>query len=547
MPIRLNAIERLINRSPFLKSLADTILKAGEPGEKIAPGITRIRGNLCNVHGRYGPCDKDQMKRVNYNKPAAGAKGKKPKAGKAPKETPEQKAAKIDAARRSTLASAGFSPSETDLLDKLAKNGPTAAGDLSPGDIDAMKAKGLVEVGKDGSIRLSPAGRSVHTAAASGDAAKVREQLARTTDKVTAAGEKEAERDAKKAEAEAAKLAKTAERDKRKAEIEARRAAKKGGGGKTEKPATEAKPDKEEKPKNPPKTAEERTAEREAAAFATANKLAADLGLPEGTVEVLSAAAEGRATAGLPNNAYASIANPLVAAGLVTEGDSTETTEEGLRALRALKRGDRAGYQDAVRDAKERMAKEAAAKESSRPSPLDKGGDDDTTTTSGLRRRQKAAERRGRRLKESIGANPPRAPAAAPGLPRRWYAITTSAHQDRAKEFVGLDSLDKVVRQGQLGPLRFWHVLGLNLGDTDFQARMGRHGEFLFESGTFYGDTEAKAGLGMAKRGYQMSPGFDVTQVAKDDQGHFTAIEIFERSGTPSRRSMNPFTSFGVI
>src|SRR5262245_59023011 len=25
--------------------------------EQLAPGITRIRGNLCNVHGRYGPCD----------------------------------------------------------------------------------------------------------------------------------------------------------------------------------------------------------------------------------------------------------------------------------------------------------------------------------------------------------------------------------------------------------------------------------------------------------------------------------------------------------
>ena len=28
--------------------------------EQIAPGITRIHGNLCNVHGRYGPCDASQ-------------------------------------------------------------------------------------------------------------------------------------------------------------------------------------------------------------------------------------------------------------------------------------------------------------------------------------------------------------------------------------------------------------------------------------------------------------------------------------------------------
>ncbi len=25
--------------------------------ESLGPGVTRIRGNLCNVHGRYGPCD----------------------------------------------------------------------------------------------------------------------------------------------------------------------------------------------------------------------------------------------------------------------------------------------------------------------------------------------------------------------------------------------------------------------------------------------------------------------------------------------------------
>jgi hypothetical protein len=40
-------------------------------GESLGPGITRIRGNLCNVHGRYGPCD-------------AAQSGKKPPKGRKP-------------------------------------------------------------------------------------------------------------------------------------------------------------------------------------------------------------------------------------------------------------------------------------------------------------------------------------------------------------------------------------------------------------------------------------------------------------------------------
>ena len=52
--------------------------------ESLGPGITRIRGNLCNVHGRYGPCDAGAAK-----KPAKGKKGRKPAKAKL---TPEQRA-----------------------------------------------------------------------------------------------------------------------------------------------------------------------------------------------------------------------------------------------------------------------------------------------------------------------------------------------------------------------------------------------------------------------------------------------------------------------
>lgn len=51
-------------------------------GEQIAPGVTRIRGNLCNVHGRWGPCSgagHSDSKRVPFK---ALPRAPKPKGGK---------------------------------------------------------------------------------------------------------------------------------------------------------------------------------------------------------------------------------------------------------------------------------------------------------------------------------------------------------------------------------------------------------------------------------------------------------------------------------
>ena len=84
----------------------------------------------------------------------------------------------------------------------------------------------------------------------------------------------------------------------------------------------------------------------------------------------------------------------------------------------------------------------------------------------------------------------------------RWLTITTTAYEDRDGEIITVKGIAHAVthgdRTGQRGPLRFWHVPGLDLGDCDFQAQGGPGGRWLIESGTFRGPREARIGQAMA-------------------------------------------------
>jgi hypothetical protein len=126
----------------------------------------------------------------------------------------------------------------------------------------------------------------------------------------------------------------------------------------------------------------------------------------------------------------------------------------------------------------------------------------------------------------------------------RWLAISSTAYRDRDGEIVSRAALTQAVKagdaSGQRGPLRYWHVPGLDIGDCDYQAT-AQDGRFLIESGTFRRPAYAQA-LKQRGGGYQMSIGFVHPATQPDAAGVFSDIAIFERSVVPPGRASNPFT-----
>lgn len=135
----------------------------------------------------------------------------------------------------------------------------------------------------------------------------------------------------------------------------------------------------------------------------------------------------------------------------------------------------------------------------------------------------------------------------ASGMPR-WVAVTSTAYRDRDGEIVSSDALKKAVAYGdatgERGPLRFWHVPGLDIGTTDYQA-ITDNGRFLVESGLI---THPAMAAALQEKGgnWQMSIGFNHPANQPDEEGVFKDISIFERSITPPNKAANPFTSFSV-
>ena len=214
---------------------------------------------------------------------------------------------------------------------------------------------------------------------------------------------------------------------------------------------------------------------------------------------------------------------PLVDAGMI-ELDTSGTprlTTEGKAYARAADKGDVRAANDAVSKARDAAKKRADA--AKLPVPTKHFP---THTT-------KAASTPLVVFKDASGA-------------QRWLAITTSAYQDRDGEWITMKAMrgavDLAERTGYRGPLRFWHVPGLDLGDCDYQA-ITDNGRFLIESGTFRSEAAARIGMAAAAKGYQMSPGF-VHPPMEPDAGAFHHIAIFERSFVPPGRASNPYTAF---
>ena len=135
----------------------------------------------------------------------------------------------------------------------------------------------------------------------------------------------------------------------------------------------------------------------------------------------------------------------------------------------------------------------------------------------------------------------------AAGRPR-WVAISSTAYRDRDGEIVSAQALAAAVAasdaSGARGPLRFWHVPGLDIGDCDFQMTAGPGGRFLVESGTFRDPRYAQALK--AAGPLQLSIGFVHPADQPGPDGVFTDIAIFERSVVPDGRAANPMTRLSL-
>jgi len=221
----------------------------GQPGELLSPGVRRIRGNLCNVHGRYGPCD-DSGSGIRKKPPkgrggrAAGGKG--PKAAK-PKKTDEQRAAERQQRAQERQAETTREQAEnitkvadaTDLGDHLANLNQFAQGKtIRPQDIDELTKQGLLEIGSDGAPRKTEQANVLLNAAKRGDVQGAKDAASRARDQLA----KRQEAAGKRTAAQAAR--ETAKRDREAAQAKKRAEAAKRGSGKraADAAAEEAKP-----------------------------------------------------------------------------------------------------------------------------------------------------------------------------------------------------------------------------------------------------------------------------------------------------------------
>lgn len=127
----------------------------------------------------------------------------------------------------------------------------------------------------------------------------------------------------------------------------------------------------------------------------------------------------------------------------------------------------------------------------------------------------------------------------------RWIGVSSTAFRDREGEIVSTAALEQdVARSYQAiadglapdhGPLRFWHVPGLDIGRCDFRMV---HGHSLIEGGPLLSEKEAA----LIQPGDQMSLAFAYAPQALHG-GVFSAIVSFERSITPAGRAANPYTA----
>lgn len=128
----------------------------------------------------------------------------------------------------------------------------------------------------------------------------------------------------------------------------------------------------------------------------------------------------------------------------------------------------------------------------------------------------------------------------------RWVLLSSNSFEDLDREIISQEALEADVERADkdkdFGPLRWWHVPGLELGDCDFNAMEGR---VLVESGTFRHEKVAEA---VSKSTDQLgaSIGFLHPISEPDGDGVYYNIRRYERSLLPREAAANPSTTLLV-
>lgn len=543
-------------------------------GEQIAPGITRIRGDLCNVHGKYGSCSAaiggEKPKRVapatGKRKPKRTARGRAAK----PKKTDAERAQERDAQRQQNRESVkqrmaetdtGLGPAGFDALMAFA-NGQPPTGQMAQG----LAAMGLAEQAADGSYRMTPTGHAVVNAANAGDYQRAIDAISRGTDTASRRQQATTDRERRRTETEQRRTQAQADRERRRQEVEQRRQARSGGGssgggGKPtgEKPAPRPKriprsspggasggsrggnrgPSKPNIPPMPklPKPTQPSTQERQQQNRESVKRRMAenDAGLSPSGFDALMAFADGKQPA------------PALADGLVSMG-LAERNQDGTYRLTTAARtvveaANVGNYQRAV-DAIARAMEGAGKKKATGGAPIRRA----PVTAIGI------SGNPGNPSKPLSQTHAARALSRAhytmPSLTvlkdkvgrYRWVLFSSNAYRDRDGEIVSTKALeadcDRADASRAYGPLRWWHVPGVDIGDCDFNAM---HGRILIESGTFR-DERIGAAVARKAKDLQVSIGFIHPPDQPDAAGVFHIIRRFERSLVPAGKASNPFT-----
>jgi hypothetical protein len=504
-----------------------TCKAAALKGEQIAPGVTRIRGNLCNVHGKYGPCDK-------------GLSGKRPKGGKGGgrgrkpakvKPTPEQRAQEREAQhaqnRADVLSKMNIAPDGQQALSALRNGEQPDPGAIARGGFEKA---GLVEQARDGSYRLTASGRATLGAADQGDLGRAGSTISSARDRVGARDDKRAEAERKRQE----------------------RLAKKRGG---KKPAV-AQPTGTGAAK-PPSASEQRAAtlfqqRQQDRQERIARRTQADTERAQRRQDAdkRRAAMDARRAAADERRKRAE-----ARAGARAESAANRTPRRS-KEMQTLKAGSPGDYL-VVEDRTKPSTWHLQVKRNGTPDHGLMGGAW-ASLHGGYRGNKYSGPNAGQalaKLRALYAAEKMPLPSEKDYTPSftvykdasgadRWVSVSSTAYRDRDREIVSTKALQGAVAladaSGYRGPLRFWHVPGVEIGDCDFQAT-AQDGRFLIESGTFRSPALAAAVKSHAD-GYQVSIGFTHPASEPDPNGVFSHIAIFERSLVPKGRASNPFT-----
>jgi predicted RNA-binding Zn-ribbon protein involved in translation (DUF1610 family) len=127
----------------------------------------------------------------------------------------------------------------------------------------------------------------------------------------------------------------------------------------------------------------------------------------------------------------------------------------------------------------------------------------------------------------------------------RWVAFTSSSFEDGDGETVTQKAIETDVeradRDGDYGPLRWFHVPGFDIGDCDFNMVVGR---ILVESGTFRNDFIAEK-MAAAAPYLELSAGFYRSPL-EPINGVYHNFRRFERSLLPAGIASNALTGLFV-